>query len=92
MPFIRIASLPFEQPVITSYSIHYTKLYDHLHLQVMRTSKRCAPLLRQAYQNVMGCPAVDAAPRRGGRVITSYSIHYTKLYEDRSGWRRRGRG
>ena len=41
-----------------------------------------------------GLPAIETAgalffkPRRDSRVITSYSIHYTKLYEQDEGGRR----
>ena len=56
--------------VITSYSIHYTKLYE-------RTSRKV--LFTQA-----GLRLVEQARRvlAEARVITSYSIHYTKLYDD----------
>ena len=66
----------FEDTVITSYSIHYTKLYD-VYRQVT--------LLQEEGRLVLG---VDLWPRRGSRalcsgcVITSYSIHYTKLYDE----------
>ena len=58
--------------VITSYSIHYTKLYDRqrrcavFHCQLSRVR----PSLRPGSGSVAG-------------VITSYSIHYTKLYESK---------
>ena len=54
--------------VITSYSIHYTKLYDS------STTSR----------NSSSSPAESSAKlftKLSGFVITSYSIHYTKLYE-----------
>ena len=60
--------------VITSYSIHYTKLYDTiLPLQAPQRP------LRQLYGSAS--PARRAAESIGSPVITSYSIHYTKLYE-----------
>ena len=64
--------------VITSYSIHYTKLYD-------------LPDARPLPRFPLGVPRrgpadpVRGLPRRGGTVITSYSIHYTKLYEAKKG-------
>ena len=89
--------------VITSHSIHYTKLYDHFkikrighHNQVVNsksntininkvivhpllishpvfiTVSKVNPVERQIITVYMQC------------VITSYSIHYTKLYEIRS--------
>ena len=78
-------------PVITSYSIHYTKLYDKgkksydINLEVAIRPKGaketivCKSNFKHMYWNmsqqlahhtVNGCP-----------VITSYSIHYTKLYD-----------
>ena len=63
--------------VITSYSIHYTKLYEI-----------CAACARPNDDDQRpGCHADDLrGPGRRrlgppGRVITSYSIHYTKLYD-----------
>ena len=53
--------------VITSYSIHYTKLYD----DGKQASGNGGRITRQE-----GC-----AFRAIRHVITSYSIHYTKLYE-----------
>ena len=53
------------QSVITSYSIHYTKLYE---FQYSFTS--------DYYKNRMRIFLGDNEP-----VITSYSIHYTKLYD-----------
>ena len=53
--------------VITSYSIHYTKLYDD----------RSTHLLERLTGNAT---PVDL-PLDEVHVITSYSIHYTKLYD-----------
>ena len=79
--------------VITSYSIHYTKLYElakrnahavggqHLirrHLQVMVADVALGPI--QIEVGVVG--QVHRGEGIRG-VITSYSIHYTKLYEFR---------
>ena len=64
--------------VITSYSIHYTKLYD-----VGRRPDRDAE---------GGDPALASqlVPEEkfflSIAVITSYSIHYTKLYDNRVSW------
>ena len=67
-----------ELDVITSYSIHYTKLYD-----VLPGPARPSPALfsdwgtgRLRHQSTG--PSLSC---RGWIVITSYSIHYTKLYE-----------
>ena len=84
--------------VITSYSIHYTKLYDELEIKNtfesindVRTSywetikdfKK--PIIASVNGFCLGggcelamhCDIIIA----GDNVITSYSIHYTKLYE-----------
>ena len=77
--------------VITSYSIHYTKLYEIdtilntyvipwgtkivMALLVFIIGRLIAKLLTSAMQQVM----------TKGNVITSYSIHYTKLYDLRGG-------
>ena len=67
--------------VITSYSIHYTKLYEQSNSQRwLRDFRRRRPLARRQQ------PDREFLTRRitwFGRsfVITSYSIHYTKLYE-----------
>ena len=76
------------ETVITSYSIHYTKLYDITYctnkqlvfdylkdrLVVGRGAGRLRLELQGLHQTSEG---------KGGRllVITSYSIHYTKLYD-----------
>ena len=53
--------------VITSYSIHYTKLYD---------------FLRNFVPDFIGTVnTVEQENAARSRVITSYSIHYTKLYD-----------
>ena len=87
--------------VITSYSIHYTKLYDTSHRYV---SKRVCEFLNVEFekQKIITChlgnggsitaikngESIDTSmgftPLEGlvmGTVITSYSIHYTKLYD-----------
>ena len=56
--------------VITSYSIHYTKLYDD-HGAAAAGRDRPGPRAGRR----------DGAGAGGLNVITSYSIHYTKLYE-----------
>ena len=53
---------------ITSYSIHYTKLYDG-------TCDRL-PTGKEAQK-----PSAVGQFESASSVITSYSIHYTKLYE-----------
>ena len=82
--------------VITSYSIHYTKLYEGLRRRG-RAHPRHGRRRAAAGRRRRGADAADqvrdlegagagAAADRGaeqGRqaVITSYSIHYTKLYD-----------
>ena len=58
--------------VITSYSIHYTKLYD-LILATTEIHKIPATVLSRCQRYEFRRIPVN--------VITSYSIHYTKLYE-----------
>ena len=60
------------ETVITSYSIHYTKLYEG------RYSSDCGP---RASDSSYRCWTKGPA----WHVITSYSIHYTKLYEAQTG-------
>ena len=80
--------------VITSYSIHYTKLYegsgqrlaiDDLDLVTGRIAKGVPGRLSLTTHVRGKKPLVDLAVALDGtyRVITSYSIHYTKLYECR---------
>ena len=73
--------------VITSYSIHYTKLYDNAGEAVLVGVTRQdllldGQLVQQADEAVaQAANLVVAQRRRRDHVITSYSIHYTKLYE-----------
>ena len=89
--------------VITSYSIHYTKLYDDVAGQAHsvigppglsdETCPRCA-LARHSAATRRGrsrrrsgnrsrSQTAECPPAQSNRaVITSYSIHYTKLYDD----------
>ena len=66
--------------VITSYSIHYTKLYEGCRVDSLVS-------VDDRGQMVLPKELRDKAGIKGGdklaviRVITSYSIHYTKLYE-----------
>ena len=89
-----------ELNVITSYSIHYTKLYEeqvsqvskafndagilvHAYLmygfptQTAQETIDSLEIVRQLFEN--GC--VDSGFWHQFAVITSYSIHYTKLYD-----------
>ena len=75
----------FEHIVITSYSIHYTKLYDYVATLIVQSGTlRVGDILLagcqtgrvKAMYNERGQKLTAAGP-----VITSYSIHYTKLYE-----------
>ena len=56
--------------VITSYSIHYTKLYDI----VTNTPEVLSDATAELTMMLMLGAGVSG-------VITSYSIHYTKLYD-----------
>ena len=89
--------------VITSYSIHYTKLYDIIGREDFcsietKMSKVLSPLEMQVLKKYIdgksyfevaeeldrSVKSVDNALQRVKNkldVITSYSIHYTKLYE-----------
>ena len=103
---------PYCAPVITSYSIHYTKLYDRLIAAQndMRYLPSPRALLESALVHICrpedsvslaniearldrleaqlkeGIPAQTPA-----NVITSYSIHYTKLYDADAGQHHAGR-
>ena len=62
-------------PVITSYSIHYTKLYELPAVQ-MPVPLEYVPCVAELETNQQShCYYQQTL------VITSYSIHYTKLYD-----------
>ena len=67
--------------VITSYSIHYTKLYDDAAFcgEYLRAARelRAAGIDTEVYPEAVAGRYLYRRP-----VITSYSIHYTKLYDD----------
>ena len=81
--------------VITSYSIHYTKLYDALADDLARLDlTRLIALTSQSTYSASELTinglkpylqVVQIGEATGGKpygiVITSYSIHYTKLYD-----------
>ena len=79
--------------VITSYSIHYTKLYEPVGLDgllmtkmrvlgVMAASSCCGVILKRVSTPARTMTGSASARRTmSGYVITSYSIHYTKLYD-----------
>ena len=67
-------TIGFLRYVITSYSIHYTKLYE-IKSFPMATPGGYSPV--DVYVN----GAQSASGIISIIVITSYSIHYTKLYE-----------
>ena len=76
--------------VITSYSIHYTKLYDTRNLAggiVHNDAARKLQFVHQLFVEIRGFPLPENAGGKvemrflRGIVITSYSIHYTKLYD-----------
>ena len=83
--------------VITSYSIHYTKLYDFLSSAAIALETGMAPerMIMDHWDDLTGLPSnnvLDVLQDGAGymwlasydgliRVITSYSIHYTKLYD-----------
>ena len=65
----------FEVNVITSYSIHYTKLYDNLHDADGNESLKSTEVSESEVSETEKKHELETP------VITSYSIHYTKLYE-----------
>ena len=76
--------------VITSYSIHYTKLYESLRVGVEDIRQQgiidvvvvFSVICGNALKNVDFIEiASQRLPGNPVPVITSYSIHYTKLYE-----------
>ena len=76
--------------VITSYSIHYTKLYDGQLRDYEGINKITIPLPPMLIApSTAGAGSevsqfaiiVDTARKLKMSVITSYSIHYTKLYD-----------
>ena len=74
--------------VITSYSIHYTKLYEVIDLPQDIAEKEDALALHDVrgdleFEDVTFMYRVDESKLLSEVVITSYSIHYTKLYEVR---------
>ena len=67
--------------VITSYSIHYTKLYETA-VNTSRPAKSIAHALSNPSSMPALCEAMSACTTLSTLpVITSYSIHYTKLYD-----------
>ena len=72
--------------VITSYSIHYTKLYE---VAAMKPGSVIVDLAAERGGNCKQTVADEKIVTENGVtiigytdfVITSYSIHYTKLYE-----------
>ena len=79
-----MSASPYRSPgtVITSYSIHYTKLYDLPGEDAAEANPYVAvPIasgIGEARNAIIAC---SAALLIVIGVITSYSIHYTKLYE-----------
>ena len=82
----------YERIVITSYSIHYTKLYEPVFaLQPVIPGELLFRIEDQGGKSAGGMdlyhphvetgrnPVEGVAANEG--VITSYSIHYTKLYD-----------
>ena len=69
-------------PVITSYSIHYTKLYEEKTLLVGELDSMTGVKGREVFLGKANL-AVNRSVALYNRllVITSYSIHYTKLYD-----------
>ena len=86
--------------VITSYSIHYTKLYDPSvdGYQILTTINYKLTKYMEAlfsYEKAMNLNISSTLQDKLStfiaiHVITSYSIHYTKLYEARIGEVRNG--
>ena len=79
--------------VITSYSIHYTKLYEGFHSQEIMVcfvvtkwcEKEFLPIAKELQKLFPDIKSVVMNKNSKNTnvvfVITSYSIHYTKLYE-----------
>ena len=67
--------------VITSYSIHYTKLYDVGTVMKPITDKFKISRAKLAYIIDSTAAPVCILMPVSSCVITSYSIHYTKLYD-----------
>ena len=70
--------------VITSYSIHYTKLYDplaELTYLTEQVSRYGDFSLRAETGRIQELDTLASGFNVMLDVITSYSIHYTKLYE-----------
>ena len=79
--------------VITSYSIHYTKLYDDTAETEPVQDTLAIPIVRNAKLAIdetstttsLSAPGTVTydylVTNTGNVVITSYSIHYTKLYD-----------
>ena len=72
-----------EEPVITSYSIHYTKLYDEtsfcLYLNFNIGNNDLYLII--SFLQLVNVPPQPLICISLSTVITSYSIHYTKLYD-----------
>ena len=77
-------SLLLVRVVITSYSIHYTKLYDKEYA-IKKDLKGICDILVKEYETIIGVYNSLIEILGGAQneifVITSYSIHYTKLYD-----------
>ena len=72
-----------EANVITSYSIHYTKLYEPRNSRFSPTFSSCSTSTRarSSPSPKRITSSVSTISRHWCTVITSYSIHYTKLYD-----------
>ena len=66
--------------VITSYSIHYTKLYEE---RLAFPDQQCMDLANDQQEDFFFKRGEHELKWILAYVITSYSIHYTKLYETR---------
>ena len=83
-PYTELRSVLLPACVITSYSIHYTKLYELIKNDIAVYIAHTNLDITEGGMNDWMAEALGFEPSASLEdihVITSYSIHYTKLYE-----------